>query len=92
LACGPSRAGGAPGQRRRESDSSLSSARPQVGDDRRGPPVIGCGAGKRQGGLAAVMGRQAELGHDWGCWAAAASSWAKRKKKKNGLLVGPGVE
>jgi hypothetical protein len=38
--------GCAPGRRGRESDSSLSPARPRVGDDRRGPPVIGCGAAR----------------------------------------------
>jgi hypothetical protein len=49
------------GRRGRESDSSLSPARPRVGDDRRAPPVICCGAGERQGGLAVAM---------WPGWAA----------------------
>jgi hypothetical protein len=38
--------GYAPGQGGRESDSALSPARPRVRDDRRGPPVIGCGAAR----------------------------------------------
>jgi hypothetical protein len=38
--------GCAPGRRGRESNSALSPARPRVRDDRRGPPVIGCGAAR----------------------------------------------
>jgi hypothetical protein len=67
LACGPSMGRRARGRRGRESDSSLSPAQPRVGDDRRAPPVIGCGAGKareRAGGNG--MGRKAELGRSGG--------------------------
>jgi hypothetical protein len=39
-----------------ESDSGASSAGTlEVGDDRWGPPVIGCARGRRGGGLAAVV-------------------------------------
>jgi hypothetical protein len=56
------------------------------GDDRWGPPVIGCGVGGGGVGLAAtIWAGRAALKQ----WAAAVASWAKRGKRKRaaaGLL------
>jgi hypothetical protein len=61
--------GGAPGRRERESDSTLSTARPRVGDDKRTPRVSGTRA---EGGAAAALGGPA--GPQAGCCAAGAGA------------------
>jgi hypothetical protein len=89
LACGPrtgTRVGGGLGRRR----VGLGRVRPGhergEGDDRWGPPVVGCGAGGGGVGLAAAIWA------GWAAlkrWAAAVASWAKRGKRKRaatGLL------
>jgi hypothetical protein len=88
LACGPRRAGGASGRRGQESDSALSPARPWVGDDRRGPPVIGCGAGEGGGRGLAELGRAGLVS-----WAATrrartrgVASWAARSWAAGAML------
>jgi hypothetical protein len=92
LACGTSMGRRARGRHGRESDSTLSPARPRVGDDRRAPPIIGRGAGERQGGLAAAMWvGWAELGRGKGAGLLArdAGPWlAGRRLGYSGLLRG----
>jgi hypothetical protein len=88
LACGPRVRGVRSSDSRggSESDSGASPAETrEVGDDRWGPPVIGCARGRRRGGLAAVVSwanRPTGPAHaSWRCRARwAARSWAAGAK------------
>jgi hypothetical protein len=79
--------GCAPSRRGRESDSSLSPARPRVRDDRRGPLVIGCGAVRAgEAGRQRLLGQLGLLDREAagaraglrGCWAGGAGLPGRR--------------